>query len=124
MNPTLMELSGYVNHNVSMDPQYGWRLEITNPDESDLWKAIGSQVRFIHVNTSAAIKVEKLKIYINNNYLTIYCFNEKMTSIKCGLKFCCFIMYLCAELLFLYDVYEFTLVNRINLIYLFYVFGS
>jgi len=57
VNPTLMEVSGYVDHNVSMDAQYGWKLQIVNPDESELWRAIGSQVRFVHVNTSAAIKV-------------------------------------------------------------------
>lgn len=57
INPTLMEVSGYVDHNVSMDPQFGWRLEIVNPDDTNMWRAIESQVRLIHVNTSAAIRV-------------------------------------------------------------------
>lgn len=55
-----------------MDPQYGWRLEITNPDESDLWKAIGSQVRFIHVNTSASIKVKEKICQQNLFYYIIH----------------------------------------------------
>lgn len=54
-----MEVSGYIDHNVSMDSQLGWRLEIINPDESNLWKAIDSQIRLIHVNTSASMKVRK-----------------------------------------------------------------
>lgn len=69
LNPTYMEVAGYVNHNVSMDPQYGWKLDIINPDESGHWKAIGSQVRFIHVNTSAAIKVPACFVDLHKNIL-------------------------------------------------------
>ncbi|XP_057317466.1 protein O-mannosyl-transferase 1-like [Hydractinia symbiolongicarpus] len=57
LNPQLMEVSGYVDHNVSMDGQFGWRLEIVNPDPSGLWKAIESQIRLVHVNTSASLRV-------------------------------------------------------------------
>lgn len=57
LNPQLMEVSGYIDHNVSMDAQLGWRIEIINADATNLWKAIDSQVRLIHVNQSAAIKV-------------------------------------------------------------------
>ena len=57
LNPQLMEVSGYIDHNVSMDSQFGFRLEILNPDNSGTWKAVHSQIRLVHVNTSASIKV-------------------------------------------------------------------
>ena len=53
-----MEVSGYVDHNVSMDAQFGWKVDILNPDGSNIWKAIQSQVRLVHVNTSASMKVD------------------------------------------------------------------
>eukprot|EP00795_Rhopilema_esculentum_P010235 gene10235-18921_t len=57
LNPYNMEVSGYIDHNVSMSAQLGWRVEILNPDPSNVWKVIESQVRFIHINTSTSIKV-------------------------------------------------------------------
>ena len=64
-----MEVSGYVDHNVSMDAQFGWRLEIVNPDGSNVWKAIESQIRLVHVNTSAAIKVLLMNFSKKNSEL-------------------------------------------------------
>ena len=61
MNPDNMEVSGYIDHNVSMAPQLGWRLEILNPDPSNIWRVIESQIRLVHVNTSASLKV---RLYI------------------------------------------------------------
>ena len=57
LTPSLMEVAGYIDHNVSMDAQFGWRVEIINPDSSDKWKAIESQIRLVHVNKSASIRV-------------------------------------------------------------------
>ena len=34
-----------------------YQQEIINPDSSNVWKTIHSQVRLIHVNTSQAVKV-------------------------------------------------------------------
>lgn len=57
LNPYNMEISGYVDHNVSMPPQLGWRVEITNPDSTGIWKVIESHVRLVHVNTSTSMRV-------------------------------------------------------------------
>nr|CAG4638251.1 EOG090X015P [Cyclestheria hislopi] len=55
-SPTKQEVSCYIDHNVSMPAQDIWRLEITNRDDvGDIWHAIESNVRFIHLNTSAAV---------------------------------------------------------------------
>ena len=52
-----MEVTGYIDHNVSMQAQLGWKVEILNPDPTNEWKVIESQVRLVHVNTSASMKV-------------------------------------------------------------------
>ena len=39
---------------------YYHQQEIINPDSSNVWKTIHSQVRLIHVNTSQAVKVFRL----------------------------------------------------------------
>lgn len=57
LNPYNMEVSGYIDHNVSMAPQLGWKLEILNPDKTGFWKVIESQIRLIHVNTSTSMMV-------------------------------------------------------------------
>ncbi|XP_047134650.1 protein O-mannosyl-transferase 1 isoform X1 [Hydra vulgaris] len=57
LNPQFMEVSGYIDHNVSMDAQLGFRLQILNADSSNIWKAIESKVRFVHVNTTASLRV-------------------------------------------------------------------
>ena len=41
---------------------YYHQQEIINPDSSNVWKTIHSQVRLIHVNTSQAVKVFSLHL--------------------------------------------------------------
>ncbi|KAM9810823.1 protein O-mannosyl-transferase 1 [Neosynchiropus ocellatus] len=54
MSPHAQEVSGYIDFNVSMPTQNLWRVEITNREsESEVWKTIMSEVRLVHVNTSA-----------------------------------------------------------------------
>ncbi|TSM86004.1 Protein O-mannosyl-transferase 1 [Bagarius yarrelli] len=58
MSPHSQEVSGYIDFNVSMPSQNLWRVDITNREsERDVWKTILSEVRLIHVNTSAVLKV-------------------------------------------------------------------
>lgn len=56
LSPTNQEVSCYIDYNISMAAQNLWRVEILNPDDSNLWKTIHSQVRFVHINTSQAVK--------------------------------------------------------------------
>ncbi|XP_035726639.1 protein O-mannosyltransferase 1-like isoform X1 [Vespa mandarinia] len=57
MTPQSQEVSCYIDYNVSMPAQNLWRVEITNKDQSgNIWHAIQSQVRLIHVNTEYALK--------------------------------------------------------------------
>jgi len=58
LSATKQEVSCYVDHNVSMPAQDLWRVVIINREEvGDVWHALQSHVRFIHVNTSAALAV-------------------------------------------------------------------
>lgn len=58
LSSTKQEVSCYVDHNVSMPAQDLWRLVIINRAEvGDVWHALQSMVRFVHVNTSAALSV-------------------------------------------------------------------
>ena len=57
LNAYNMEVSGYIDHNISMAAQLDWKVQILNPDPSDIWKVIESQVRLIHVNTSTSMMV-------------------------------------------------------------------
>ncbi|XP_004713302.1 protein O-mannosyl-transferase 1 isoform X1 [Echinops telfairi] len=58
LSPHAQEVSCYVDHNISMPAQNLWRLEIVNRDtDRDVWKTIMSEVRFVHVNTSAILKL-------------------------------------------------------------------
>lgn len=57
MTPQSQEVSCYIDYNVSMPAQNLWRVEIANRDQSgNVWHAIQSQVRLIHVNTECALK--------------------------------------------------------------------
>ena len=57
MTPQSQEVSCYIDYNVSMSAQNLWRVEITNKDSAgDVWHAIQSQIRLIHVNTDYALK--------------------------------------------------------------------
>lgn len=58
MSPHAQEVSGYIDFNVSMPAQNLWRVDITNREaESETWKTILSEVRLVHVNTSAVLKL-------------------------------------------------------------------
>lgn len=58
MSPQAQEVSGYIDFNVSMAPQNLWRVHIFNREaESDSWKTILSEVRLVHVNTSAILRL-------------------------------------------------------------------
>ncbi|KAI4898339.1 hypothetical protein NFI96_024570, partial [Prochilodus magdalenae] len=58
MSPHSQEVSGYIDFNVSMPAQNLWRVDITNREsDRDVWKTILSEVRLIHVNTSAVLKL-------------------------------------------------------------------
>ncbi|XP_043914336.1 protein O-mannosyl-transferase 1 isoform X2 [Protopterus annectens] len=58
VSPHAQEVSCYVDYNISMPAQNLWRVEIMNREsEKEVWKTILSEVRFVHVNTSAVLKL-------------------------------------------------------------------
>ncbi|XP_077163180.1 protein O-mannosyl-transferase 1 isoform X1 [Paroedura picta] len=58
LSPHSQEVSCYIDYNISMPAQNLWRVEIMNRDsDGDVWKTILSEVRFVHVNTSAVLKL-------------------------------------------------------------------
>ncbi|XP_061749837.1 protein O-mannosyl-transferase 1 [Nerophis ophidion] len=58
MSPHDQEVSAYIDFNVSMPAQNLWRVDIVNREaESQVWKTILSEVRLVHVNTSAVLKL-------------------------------------------------------------------
>ncbi|KAM6170672.1 protein O-mannosyl-transferase 1 isoform 2-T2 [Rhynchocyon petersi] len=58
LSPHAQEVSCYIDYNISMPAQNLWRLEIVNREsDKDIWKTIMSEVRFVHVNTSAILKL-------------------------------------------------------------------
>ncbi|XP_030647311.1 LOW QUALITY PROTEIN: protein O-mannosyl-transferase 1 [Chanos chanos] len=58
MSPHSQEVSGYIDFNVSMPAQNLWKVDIVNREsESEVWKTILSEVRLVHVNTSAVLKL-------------------------------------------------------------------
>lgn len=57
MSPSCQEVSCYIDYNVSMSSQNYWKLEIVNREEfGNIWHAIESEIRLIHVDTKAALK--------------------------------------------------------------------
>uniref|UniRef100_A0A665W790 Protein O-mannosyl-transferase 1 n=1 Tax=Echeneis naucrates TaxID=173247 RepID=A0A665W790_ECHNA len=63
MSPHAQEVSGYIDFNVSMAAQNLWRVHISNREaESDVWKTILSEVRLVHVNTSAVLKLSGVSL--------------------------------------------------------------
>ncbi|XP_055629709.1 protein O-mannosyltransferase 1 [Toxorhynchites rutilus septentrionalis] len=57
MSPLTQEVSCYIDYNISMPANLLWRVDIINPkDSKNRWNAITSQVRLVHVDTSAALK--------------------------------------------------------------------
>ncbi|TRY95916.1 hypothetical protein DNTS_021436 [Danionella cerebrum] len=58
MSPHSQEVSGYIDFNVSMPAQNLWRVEIVNREsDREIWKTILSEVRLLHVNSSAVLKL-------------------------------------------------------------------
>uniref|UniRef100_A0A1B0CDS7 Protein O-mannosyltransferase 1 n=1 Tax=Lutzomyia longipalpis TaxID=7200 RepID=A0A1B0CDS7_LUTLO len=58
VTPQAQEVSCYIDYNISMPGQLLWRVEIVNRDEEgDIWKAITSHVRLIHVSTGTALRL-------------------------------------------------------------------
>nr|XP_034968517.1 protein O-mannosyl-transferase 1 isoform X2 [Zootoca vivipara] len=58
LSPHSQEISCYIDYNISMLAQNLWRVEIVNRDsDTDVWKTILSEVRLVHVNTSAVLKL-------------------------------------------------------------------
>ncbi|XP_063000987.1 protein O-mannosyl-transferase 1 isoform X3 [Elgaria multicarinata webbii] len=58
LSPHSQEVSCYIDYNISMPAQNLWRVEIVNRDsDTDVWKTILSEVRLVHVNTSAVLKL-------------------------------------------------------------------
>ncbi|NXB91552.1 POMT1 transferase, partial [Vidua chalybeata] len=61
LSPHSQEVSCYIDYNISMPAQNLWRVEIVNREsDTDVWKTILSEVRFVHVNTSAVLKASGL----------------------------------------------------------------
>ncbi|XP_069465394.1 protein O-mannosyl-transferase 1 isoform X2 [Ambystoma mexicanum] len=52
------EVTCYIDYNVSMPAQNLWRVDIVNREsDTDVWKTILSEVKLVHVNTSAVLKL-------------------------------------------------------------------
>ncbi|XP_069333080.1 protein O-mannosyl-transferase 1 isoform X5 [Eulemur rufifrons] len=63
LTPHSQEVSCYIDYNISMPAQNLWRVEIVNREsDTDVWKTILSEVRFVHVNTSAVLKWKMLTL--------------------------------------------------------------
>jgi len=57
VSPHNQEISCYIDYNISMAAQNLWKVDIINRDTAgDVWHTINSQIRLIHVNTSAALR--------------------------------------------------------------------
>ncbi|KAM3868389.1 protein O-mannosyl-transferase 1 [Diretmus argenteus] len=63
MSPHAQEVSGYIDFNVSMPAQNLWKVDVSNREvESEVWKTILSEVRLVHVNTSAVLKLSGVSL--------------------------------------------------------------
>ena len=57
VSPHCQEVSCYIDYNISMAAQNLWRVDIVNRESAgEVWHTINSQVRLVHVNTSAALR--------------------------------------------------------------------
>ncbi|EDW41120.1 protein O-mannosyltransferase 1 [Drosophila sechellia] len=57
MTPQCQEVSCYIDYEIKMAGELLWRVEILNRDsEGDIWHAIKSEVRLVHVSTDACLK--------------------------------------------------------------------
>ncbi|KAM5146947.1 protein O-mannosyl-transferase 1 [Mantella aurantiaca] len=58
LSPYSQEISCYIDYNISMPAQTLWKVEIVNHEsDKDTWKTILSEVRLVHVNTTATLKL-------------------------------------------------------------------
>jgi len=56
-SPHSQEVSCYIDYNISMASENLWKVDIINRDTAgEVWHTVNSQVRLIHVNTTAALK--------------------------------------------------------------------
>ncbi|KYO23319.1 protein O-mannosyl-transferase 1 [Alligator mississippiensis] len=63
LSPHAQEVSCYIDYNISMPAQNLWRVEIVNREsDADVWKTILSEVRFVHVNTSAMLRLSGVSL--------------------------------------------------------------
>ncbi|ELK37369.1 Protein O-mannosyl-transferase 1 [Myotis davidii] len=63
LNPHAQEVSCYIDYNISMPAQSLWRLDIVNREsDAEIWKTILSEVRLVHLNTSAILKWRMLTV--------------------------------------------------------------
>ncbi|KAJ7308001.1 hypothetical protein JRQ81_008501 [Phrynocephalus forsythii] len=63
LSPHSQEVSCYIDYNISMPAQNLWRVDIVNREtDGDVWKTILSEVRLVHVNTSAVLKLSGLSL--------------------------------------------------------------
>merc|ERR1719414_1877216 len=57
VTPQAQEISCYIDYNISMAAENLWKVDIINRETAgEVWHTINSQVRLIHVNTSAALR--------------------------------------------------------------------
>jgi len=57
VSPHSQEVSCYIDYNISMASENLWKVDIINRDTAgEVWHTINSQVRLVHVNTTAALK--------------------------------------------------------------------
>jgi len=56
-SPHSQEVSCYIDYNISMASENLWKVDIINRDTAgEIWHTVNSQVRLVHVNTTAALK--------------------------------------------------------------------
>merc|ERR1719500_1600611 len=57
VTPQAQEISCYIDYNISMAAENLWKVDIINRETAgEVWHTINSQVRLVHVNTSAALR--------------------------------------------------------------------
>lgn len=58
VSPQYQEVSCYIDYNISMVSQDLWKVDLINKEETNgYWHTIKSKVRFIHLNSSQALRV-------------------------------------------------------------------
>ena len=84
VSPHNQEVSCYIDYNISMSAQNLWKVDIINRDSAgEVWHTINSQIRLVHVNTSAALR------FTGKNYPDWgFVQHEVSENIKCNDKRC------------------------------------